>query len=178
MRSRIGPLRVLGVDLLSAAIRAHRALWSDAGPTKSVAELALCLGASEQKLRDWRHSSARAGADEAMLWVLSWYEDLDTSILKEQRQNSRWETDPEHIQIRQRVAHEIARYANTRVYVDGPNASDDEDEDEEEAEDSDAEYANDEEAGSSDEGTDSDPAAANTSKSGGGRDSGGPDYSG
>ena len=63
LRSRIGPLRVLGVDLLSAAIRAHRALWPDAEPTKSIAELAIGLGASEKRLRDWRHSSARAGAD-------------------------------------------------------------------------------------------------------------------
>ena len=73
LRSRISPLRVLGVDLLSAAIRAHSVLWPGSEPNKSIAELAACLQGSEANLREWRHSSARAGADEALAWALSWY---------------------------------------------------------------------------------------------------------
>ena len=67
--------------------------------------------------------------------------DLDT--LKTQRDGSRWVTDPTHVQLRQASAYEIARWANTRQYIDGPNASDgegDEDEGDEEAE-----FASDEE---------------------------------
>ena len=84
--------------------------------------------------------------------------------------------DPKFVQICQKLAYEMARWATTRDYIDGPNASDDEGEGGE-AEDSEAEYAdesNKEEEGSSDEGTESDPAArgttANTSKSGAGSD--------
>ena len=107
-----------------------------------------------------------------MLWVLSWYEDLDTDILTSQRSGSRWEKDPKHIQIRQKIAYEMVRWANTRDYIDGPNASDNEVEEEEEAADSENEYADEEEVGSSDKGTESDPEAANTSKSGSRPDSG------
>ena len=39
LRTRIAPLRVLGVDLFSAAIRAHDVLWPGAEPLKGIVEL-------------------------------------------------------------------------------------------------------------------------------------------
>ena len=155
LRSRISPLRVLGVDLLSAAIRAHSVLWPDSEATKSVAELAACLLGSEAKLREWRHSSARAGADEALAWVLSWYDRLDLDTLKTQREGSRWVENAELVQQRQERAYEIARWANTREYIDGPNFSDGDEDEEEQVEDSAGEEgAADSEADSEEEAVD------------------------
>ena len=103
LHSRIGPLRVLGVDLLSAAIRTHSVLWPRSEPNKSIADLAVRLQDTEAKLREWRHSSARAGADEALAWVLSWYEEMDLDTLKTQREGSRWVEDSEHVQRCQKI---------------------------------------------------------------------------
>ena len=146
LHSRISPLRVLGKDLFSAAIRAHAVLWPESAPSKSIRDLAITLQESEQRLREWRHSSARAGADEALAWVLSWYEKINLDALAEMRGTSKWLNDPELISKRQERAFAIAKYADTRAFIAGDDESDPEDEEDEEAEaevaDSDAEYAN------------------------------------
>ena len=63
LRSRIKPLRVLGVDLVNAAIRARSVLWPDTERSPHMSDLASDLQGTEDRLRVWRHSSARAGAD-------------------------------------------------------------------------------------------------------------------
>ena len=75
-------MRVIGVDLLKACIRAYSVLWPGSEQCKSVAELAICLQGSETRLRDWRHSAARAGADEVLAWALFWYEEMDLNVLQ------------------------------------------------------------------------------------------------
>ena len=76
-----------------------------------------------------------------MIFVLSWYENIDLNVLQSTRDGSKWTTDPEHIRRRQEVAHSFVQYAPIHQFVDGPVPSDDEAEDDEE------EY----EAGSGDE---------------------------
>ena len=66
LRSRITPLRVLGVELLTAAIRAHDVLWPDSEPLTGIPDLAARLQGAEVKFHEWRHSSACSGADEAL----------------------------------------------------------------------------------------------------------------
>ena len=97
LHARLSPLHNIVIDLLNAAIRAYGVLWPDSGAPKSVAELASCLQASEDRLREWRSSSDRAGADEALTYVLSWYEGIDLDVLQTLRSNSKWTTDPELI---------------------------------------------------------------------------------
>ena len=115
LRTRIKPLHVLGVDLVNAAIRARSILWPDADLSPHMSDLASDLRGTEDRLRAWRHSSARAGADEALGWALSWYEGMDLGLLVRRRQGSRWTEDPEHVQRRQERAFEIAKYAETRA---------------------------------------------------------------
>ena len=74
LRSRIKPLRVLGVDLVNAAIRARSVLWPDTELSPHMSDLASDLQGTEDRLHAWRHSSARAGADEALGWA-SWLSD-------------------------------------------------------------------------------------------------------
>ena len=131
LRTRIAPLRVLGVDLFSAAIHAHDVLWPGAEPLKGIVELIARLRDTESKLRAWRHSSARAGSDEALAWVLSWYEGMNLDILEKTREGSLWLSDPQRIQSRQARAFEIAKYAETRAYIEGDDESDEDEEEEE-----------------------------------------------
>ena len=69
-----------------------------------------------------------------MIFVLSWYENIDLNVLQSTRAGSKWTTDPEHIRRRQEVAHSFIQYAPIHQYVDGPVPSDDEAEEEEEEE--------------------------------------------
>ena len=65
LKSRMSPLRAIGVELLSSAIRAYSVLWPECEHPKSVDELAKCLLGSEERLDDWRSSAAQVSADEA-----------------------------------------------------------------------------------------------------------------
>ena len=103
--ARISPMKSLGVGLLEAAIRVYTVLWPTAETPASVDELSRCLQGAEKRLREWRASAARVGADEALIFVLSWYENIDLNILQSTRAGSKWTTDPEHIRRRQEVAH-------------------------------------------------------------------------
>ena len=95
LSSRLSPMRALGVGLLDAAIRVYRVLWPCAETPASVDELSWCLQACEKRLREWRASAARVGADEAMIYVLSWYEGINLDALQSMHASSKWTTDPD-----------------------------------------------------------------------------------
>ena len=69
--ARLSPMRSLGVGLLEAAIWVYNVFWPTAETPTTVDELARCLHGAEKRLREWRASAARVGADEAMIFVLS-----------------------------------------------------------------------------------------------------------
>ena len=73
---------------MKATIRARNVLWSDAELGANLPDLAANLQGTEARLRAWRHSSARAGADEALGWVFSWYEGMDLILLVERWRGS------------------------------------------------------------------------------------------
>jgi hypothetical protein len=123
LRTRIKPLRVLGVNLVNAALRARRVLWPDTELSPHMKDLADDLQGTVDRLRAWRHSSARAGADEALGWALSWYEGMVLDLLVRRRQGSPWIEDSEHIQRRQERTFEIAKFAETRFYIEGDDVS-------------------------------------------------------
>ena len=55
--------------------------------------------------------------------ALSWYEGMDLDLLAQRRSGSRWTSDAEYIERRQERAFEIAKYAETRYYVEGDDVS-------------------------------------------------------
>ena len=61
--SRVSRLKILGVELFTAAIRAFMVLWPGEADPKSPEELAKRLMESGTRLSQWRESAARAGAD-------------------------------------------------------------------------------------------------------------------
>ena len=77
LSARLKPLKIIGIDLLDGAIHAHRALWPDSPEPTSVTRLADALKEGEDRLIEWRESAARAGGDEVLQFVLSWYEDIN-----------------------------------------------------------------------------------------------------
>ena len=72
--------------------------------------------------------AARVGADEAMIFVLSWNENTNLGALQSMRAGSKWTTDPELVQRRWERAYSFIRYAPIHHFVEGPVYSDDEEE--------------------------------------------------
>ena len=71
LRARINPLKRFGDDLLKSAAHVHKALWPEASSPRTIDNLAEQLSEGDDRLRVWRESVTRAGADEALTWVLS-----------------------------------------------------------------------------------------------------------
>ena len=72
--AHLKPLKRLGVDMVDAAIHTFSALWPGVESPKSIKDLAEYLKTSDERIHEWRESAARVGADEALAFVLSWYE--------------------------------------------------------------------------------------------------------
>jgi hypothetical protein len=117
LKARIVPLRSIGTELLSAAIHVHGALWPSIRATLSVSELASALRCAGRRIHAWKRSGARAGADQVLTQVLSWYEGLDLDAIQRLRMASLWCSDPAKIQRRQEVAHRIASWSSIRAFT-------------------------------------------------------------
>jgi hypothetical protein len=104
-------------DLFLGAHEAYSALWpGQRTPTEPVG-LGNDLQLAKVCLREWRDSSARVGADEALTYFLSWYEKVDLETLRTVREGSIWTTDPKHIRRRRELAHSYVDYADTDAFV-------------------------------------------------------------
>ena len=113
LNARISPLKAIGLDLLDAGIKAYRALWPGSPTPSSIEELSKCLSGAEARIREWRSSAARAGADQALTFVLSWYESINLNVVRSLRQGSKWTSDPTLIESRKDAAKFMASYAPT-----------------------------------------------------------------
>jgi hypothetical protein len=104
-------------DLFLGAQMAYSALWPGQRTPTDPVDLGNDLQLSKVRLREWRDSGARVGADEALTYFLSWYEKVDLETLRTVREGSIWTTDPEHIWHRQELAHSYVDYADTEAFV-------------------------------------------------------------
>jgi hypothetical protein len=104
-------------DLFLGAQEAHFALWSGQRTPTDPLDLGNDLQLSKVCLREWRDSSARVGADEALTYFLSWYEKVDLETLRSVREGSAWTTDPEFIRRRKELSHSYMDYADTETFV-------------------------------------------------------------
>ena len=156
LKARIVPLRSIGTDLLSAAVHVHGALWPSIRGTLSLPELSSALRGAGRRIHVWKLSGARAGADQVLTQVLSWYEGLDLEAILRLRTVSSWVTDPEKIQRRQEVAHRIAAWSSFRTFTPSVIPSDSESDYEDDEDDAASGEAEDE----APEGDDADSGAA------------------
>ena len=73
------------------------------------------LKGTKERLQLWRSSSARAGADAALAFIMSWHEDVELEKIETLRKGASWTTDPALIAKRQIAANYMAQYANTSL---------------------------------------------------------------
>jgi hypothetical protein len=104
-------------DLFLGAQEAHSALWPGQRTPSDPLDLGNDLQLSKVRLREWRDSGARVGADEALTYFLSWYEKVDLETLHSVREGSVWTTYPEFIRHRKELAHSYVDYADTEAFV-------------------------------------------------------------
>ena len=75
--ARVAPLASDFQALMSASLKASRALYPDQPEVDSQEDLEGLLKGAKERLQLWRSSSARAGADAALAFVMSWHEDIE-----------------------------------------------------------------------------------------------------
>jgi hypothetical protein len=127
--ARVQPLKIVGTDVFAAAIRCHRVLWPDEPAPKSARALARNLKDCEDRLDAWRESAARAGADEALNFVMSWYEDINLDVLGALRIGAKYSEDPELVLKRQERAYSFIQYADIHNWTPNPFAQPEAEED-------------------------------------------------
>jgi hypothetical protein len=104
-------------DLFLGAQEAYSALWPGQRTPTDPVGLGNDLQLTKIRLREWRDSGARVGANEALTYFLSWYEKVNLETLCTVLEGSIWTTDPEHIQCRRELAHSYVDYADTNAFV-------------------------------------------------------------
>lgn len=135
----VKPLKAFGIDMLNAGIRAFQALWPGEEAPSAIPKLAKRLLEVEDRLSEWRESAARVGADEALSFVLSWYDGINLDVLQSMRVGSPFLSNPELIAKRQEWAYSFIQYADVHTFVEGPRSDADEEAAEEEEEEMDEE---------------------------------------
>ena len=90
LKARLGPIKRIGCDVLNTTIQLFHILWPKDPAPKTIRALAEKMMEAEDRLTEWRQSAARVGADEALTWVLSWYETIDLATLQGVRDGSKW----------------------------------------------------------------------------------------
>src|SRR4051812_15206243 len=146
----VGPMKIMGRDLVQAAIRAYHVLWPNTSGTPDIDEIKILverLMASQTQLNLWRESAGRAGADMELTAIMSWYEDISLKTLINLRTGSRWVEDPEFVARSQARAFQLVEYTDVHNWIKGPSflpnpaddikiedASDDDSADQDEAE--------------------------------------------
>ncbi|KAM0881799.1 hypothetical protein ACQ4PT_032720 [Festuca glaucescens] len=145
--SRILHMRIVDrhlAHLPDAATKALKCLWPEEPVPENVSASADRLLETGKRLSEWRHSAACAGADTALRFACSWYEDLDLDALHSLRGDAPTDTDPARTAARCDRAYRIACYASTSTFVPPPadleeEFTDDEEEEEEAGDDEAAE---------------------------------------
>jgi hypothetical protein len=117
LQSRKNAMTFYTEELFLGAQEAFSALWPRQRTPTDPVDLGNDLQLAKVRLREWRDSGARVGADEALSYFLSWYEKADLETLRTVREGSIWTTDPEHIRHRRELAHSYVDYADTDAFV-------------------------------------------------------------
>jgi hypothetical protein len=117
LQSQKNAMTLYTEELFLGAQEAYSALWPGQRTPTDPIDLGNDLQLAKVRLREWRDSGARVGADEALTYFLSWYEKADLKTLRTMREGSIWTTDPEHIRRWRELAHSYVDYADTDAFV-------------------------------------------------------------
>jgi hypothetical protein len=147
LAARISHMRAVDrhlVDLPERAMQIFKVLWPGEAIPANVTLLSDRLKDACRRFREWKCSSARAGADAALRVACSWYEDLDLDALHSLRGDAPTDKDSALTAKRQDRAYRIAKFARVDTFIPPPadirdEVSDDEEEGSGEDEEEDAE---------------------------------------
>lgn len=126
LKVRLQPVAELGGQLREAAQEVFKILWPGQVLPPDAEKLAKWLAAAPGRIDDWRASAARAGADEALSFVLSWYEEVELDQLSSRRAGVEAALDEEARKQRRARACAIAACAKYDEYIPDPDDEADE----------------------------------------------------
>jgi hypothetical protein len=138
MAARVEPITKLGWELRKAAEELVPMLWPAEAVPQDISNLISLMERAPDRFLDWKESATRAGADMALSFVLSWYNEVDLGQLEYRRAGVEDKLPAEHKTARLARASAIADFVDKGLFIADPNPQS---EDEYEMEDEEAEDA-------------------------------------
>jgi hypothetical protein len=83
--ARLKPIDDFLLRLLDAAQKIFKVLWPEVAVPTSLHKLTTWLATAPGRVEEWHASAARAGAEMALSFVLSWYDEIQLSQLETRR---------------------------------------------------------------------------------------------
>jgi hypothetical protein len=114
--ARLKPIEDLMLRVFDAAGKVFEVIWPDVPAPKEVGELTTWLSRAPGRVDEWRASATRAGAEMALSFVLSWYDEIQLNQLESRHAGAVF---PEGMRDR---AIAIAAYAEVDEFIADPNA--------------------------------------------------------
>jgi hypothetical protein len=159
--ARVEPVTKLGWELRKAAEELIRLLWPTETLPEDLSNLIAWLDRAPDRFLDWKESATRAGADMALSFVLSWYNEVSLDQLEFRRADVEDKLPAENKTARLARACAIADFVDKSIFIADPNPPSDDEEEAAEDEEADDVPEDDPAAGSADAPpAGSDPAGA------------------
>jgi hypothetical protein len=108
------------VDLPYVAMQIFKVLWPGEAMPANLTLISDRLKDACRRIREWKCSVARAGADAALRVACSWYVDLDLDALHSLRGDAPTDTDPVVTAKWRDRAYHIAEFAPFRTFIPPP----------------------------------------------------------
>jgi hypothetical protein len=114
-KGRLHPVAKLGRDLHEAIVSVFETLWPGRAVPSEIQALLQWIPLAPNRLDIWKESAARAGAEQALEFMLSWYPGINLDQLENLREGGLAGLDK--VKLRQRAC-AIAECAETDVLFD------------------------------------------------------------
>ncbi|KAK1680015.1 hypothetical protein QYE76_040863 [Lolium multiflorum] len=128
LAARVEPITKFGWELRKAAEELVPMLWPAEAAPQDISSLTSLIERAPDRFLDWKGSATRAGADMALSFVLSWYNEVDLGQLEYRRAGVEEELSAEQKAARLARASAIADFVDKRLFVADPNPHSDEEE--------------------------------------------------
>ncbi|XP_071685000.1 uncharacterized protein [Lolium perenne] len=128
--ARVEPVTKLGWELRKAAEELIRLLWPTETLPEDLSKLIAWLDRAPDRFLDWKESATRAGADMALSFVLSWYNEVSLDQLEFRRAGVEDKLPAENKTARLARACAIADFVDKSIFIADPNPPSDDEEEE------------------------------------------------
>ncbi|KAK1664974.1 hypothetical protein QYE76_053133 [Lolium multiflorum] len=121
MAARVEPITMLGWELRKAAEKLFQLLWPTETLPGELAKLIKWLETAPDRFLDWKDSAARAGADMALSFVLSWYSEVSLDQLEYRQAEVEDKLPAANKTARHARACTIANFVDKGLFIQDPN---------------------------------------------------------